>query len=175
MSSVVRLLAAAACFSLALGLPFGRAEQASGPGAIILQPILVQDVGHFAHGPSGEVIAVPGPLRMRLVPLVIPSWSLTSGSPPPGRAVTARVPLVALLATALILWRRRSSAFARRAALAGGVALAATGVLAALPSTGAIVSILGVGLLATIGAPRRDRANDAGSRVAVPRAGHRHS
>jgi hypothetical protein len=151
-TSTSRLVLAAACFALALGLPFGRAAEAGGPGAIILVPILVQEVGSFAHGPNGEVIAIPGRLRMQLSPLYMPPWSITSGGAPLGRAVTARVPLVALLAAASLAARRRSFALARRAALAGGIALAATGVVAALPSPGAVASIVGVALLATIGA-----------------------
>jgi len=162
MLPVRRLLLAAACFALALGLPFGRATRAGGvPARMLAQPILVTEPGTTGYGPNGEVLAIPGRLRMQYVPLVLPGWSVPSFAAPFGRTVTARVPLVGLLVAALLLWRRRSPGLARRVALAGGVALVATGVLAALPSTGALLSIFGVGLLATIGAPRRPYSGDA--------------
>jgi hypothetical protein len=162
MVSAGRLLLAAACLVLALGLPFGRPEAGFRfPDTVLAQPLLVTEPGTRGYGPNGEPLAIPGRLRIQYVPLLVPGWSAPSVGPPPGRAVTARVPLVALLAAALLVWRRRSPALARRAAFAGGVALAATGVLPALPSTGAIVSIFGVALLATVGVPSRHRSAGA--------------
>ena len=156
--SARRLLLAAACFALALGLPFGRGTgTVRVPGAALAQPILVTEPSTIAYGAGGVIVPIPGRLRMQYVPLLLPGWSAAAIVAGPGRAATARVPLVALLAAALFAWRRRAPVLARRAAIAGGVALAATGVLAALPSAGAVVSILGVGLLASIGArPTRE-------------------
>jgi hypothetical protein len=160
MVSVPRLVAAAACFALALGLPFGRATQASRhPGAALAMPLLVTEPGTRGYGPGGEPLAIPGRLRMQYVPLFLPVWDSPSIAAPPGRTTAARVPLAALLAAALLAWRRRSPLLPRRAALLGAAALAATGVLAALPSTGAVVSILGIALLATIGAGARRAAS----------------
>jgi hypothetical protein len=151
-----RLLVAAACFALALGLPFGRtAGTVEVRGMALAQPILVVEPGTTGYGPNGEVLAIPGRLRLQYVPLFLPGWSAPASAAALGRTVTARVPLVLLLAAALLAWRRRSPVLARRAALAGGVALAATGILAAVPSTGAVVAIFGVALLGTIDAPRR--------------------
>jgi hypothetical protein len=163
MTSTSRLLLAAVCFALALGLPFGRAAGTLRvPDAVLAQPILVVEPGTTGYGPNGEVLAIPGRLRMQYVPLFLPGWSATVGTAALGRATTARVPLVALLAAALLAWRRRSPILARRASLAGGVALVATGVLAAVPSAGAVASILGVVLLATIGAATDPRSGAAG-------------
>jgi hypothetical protein len=169
--STRRLLLATACFALALGLPFGRATgSVSIPGMALAQPILVVEPGTTGYGPNGEVLAIPGRLRMQYVPLFLPGASFSSGAPL-GRTATARVPLVALLAAAFLAWRRRSPVLARRAGLLGGLALAATGVLAALPSTGAIASLVGVALLATIGARHPPgRGTEGGAAAAGSRA-----
>lgn len=157
-----RPLLAAACFALALGLPFGRtAGRVEVAGMALAQPILVVEPSTIAYGAGGVIVPIPGRLRMQYVPLFLPGWSAATSMTAPGRAVPARVPLVLLLAAALLAWRRRTSGLARRAALAGGLALVLTGVLTAVPSTGAVVALLGVGLLATFGAPGQRRSGAA--------------
>lgn len=159
MRSPRRLLLAAACFALSLGLPFGRTSEAiHTPGMMLAQPLLVTEPSTIAYGAGGVIVPIPGRLRMQYVPLFLPGFSGSMDTGALGRTTTARLPLVALIAAALLAWRRRSPLLARRAALVGGLALAATGVFTAVPSTGAIVALVGVGLLATTSAQLRSRS-----------------